>query len=92
MPSRFCAATVENGAGGFSRFSKACRRIAGKFSMRVRIARLRASVVLGGLLADGIGDATDQLFFDAQNGAATTLPLSLEWSPTAPPLGGVGCA
>jgi len=39
--------------------------------------------------SDGIGDATDQLFFDANNGAATVLPLSLEWSPTAPALGGV---
>jgi hypothetical protein len=37
--------------------------------------------------SDGILDVDDQLFFDAQNGAATPVPLSLEWAPSSPALG-----
>ena len=43
IPSRFWTATLTNGAGGFSRFSKPCCRMEGMFSMRARISRLRAS-------------------------------------------------
>jgi len=38
---------------------------------------------------DGIADAQDQLFYDAQNGGMTTLPLGLEWNPGDAPLGNV---
>ncbi|HUR34208.1 MAG TPA: kelch repeat-containing protein [Vicinamibacterales bacterium] len=38
---------------------------------------------------DGIPDVTDQLFLDAQNGAATALPLGFEYDPTSPPGGHV---
>lgn len=38
---------------------------------------------------DGILDTADQLFFDAQNGAATALPLAFEWNPGDAPLGKV---
>ena len=36
---------------------------------------------------DGIPDAQDQLFFDAQNGAATAVPLAFEYNPTSPAAG-----
>src|SRR5205814_7636173 len=38
---------------------------------------------------DGIPDVTDQLFFDANNGASTTLPVAFEWDPTSPNPGGI---
>lgn len=33
---------------------------------------------------DGIADAQDQLYFDAQNGASTVLPLAFEYDPASP--------
>ena len=38
---------------------------------------------------DGIPDITDQLFLDASNGAATTLPVDFEWDPASPAAGGL---
>lgn len=35
---------------------------------------------------DGLMDGTDQLFFSAQNGAGTALPLAFEWNPGDAPL------
>jgi hypothetical protein len=36
---------------------------------------------------DGIADVSDQLFFDAQNGSTTVLPLAFEYDPTTAPAG-----
>jgi hypothetical protein len=39
--------------------------------------------------SDGIADAADQLFLDAQNGSATTVPFAIEWNPSDGAYGGV---
>jgi len=39
--------------------------------------------------SDGIGDRTDQLYLDANNGSATANTLALEWNPSDPAYGGV---
>jgi N-acetylneuraminic acid mutarotase/regulation of enolase protein 1 (concanavalin A-like superfamily) len=39
--------------------------------------------------SDGINDTVDQLFFDARNGAATSVPLTIAWDPGDAAYGGV---
>ena len=39
--------------------------------------------------ADGIGDRTDQLYLDANNGSAAANTLAIEWNPSDPAYGGV---